>query len=253
MYKDSDPEKIRIINTFKETILDIQKGYLIQKTKITSMTLILAITGLFLNIETDKLFLKRVQALLVLLSVFTISWLLISIFKLSLQNKHSELYMAITSVFLWISGLLIYNLFKFVFTNFKIELTYYLEWLIIPIIALILNLLFIYLFKFIKRIKNIEGSQLEYFFLVSLNFMFILKYTIHEHDLIATIKSFDSSTGMYLVYMFLIILYDEFYLWDKFKKMKTLLGGMVYLFCWILILSLPYIITCLIQQIQPLI
>lgn len=130
MYKDSSkPDKVKVPDSARQSWTDVKNGFLDHKNYFTAVALILTTTGLFLSIETDDLFLKRAQALLLFVSIGSVSVIIISAFKTSFRGKHPELYYAFATVFLWISMLLIVNLFGYLFSNFGAELLFYLKWL----------------------------------------------------------------------------------------------------------------------------
>jgi len=250
---EQQPNQTKIFSTISEAWKDVRDGFMARKDYFTALGIVFAITALFLNAGTDNLFLRKIQALFLVASSLLIGWLIFSTVSSFFKGKHVELYYAISLVFVWIGGLLIVNLFGYLYTSFKDELFFYLRWLGVPIIAILVNLLSIYFFRIISKSgKLIKGDILENFFLISLNFHLVSVYYRNGLDFVATIKyliSFKFGT-LFIIYLFLLAVYDELYLWDKinrFIKSKTglVVFGSFYLFLIILPLFLKYVLPLL--------
>lgn len=236
-YPTRSEEKIR--DSFRLAWLDLKKSYLERKDQFTAIALILTVTGLFASIESDNAFLKRVQALLLFVSVCSISLFMIASFKTFFINKHSELYRAVSFTFMWISTLLIFNLFGYLFTNFRQELFFYLTWLGLPVVGVGLNLISIFSFKFFRKYKsNLHGGQIEWFFLVILNVHIINKYRSSQMEFLPTIYALVEPifSNLVIVYIFLLTVYDEFFLQERIKTERTRI------LIWLAVLSVPYVI-----------
>lgn len=195
----------KILPTIFEAWKDVKDSFMARKNYFTALGIVFAITALFLNAGAGNLFLRKIQALFLVVSSLLICWLIFSIISSFFKDKHTELYYAIIFIFIWIGGLLIVNLFGYLYTNFKGELFFYLKWLGIPIIGILVNLLSIYFFRIInKSDKIIRGDAFESFFLLILNFHLVFTYYQNDLNIIATIKnlvSFEFRTFL-VIYFF---------------------------------------------------
>lgn len=82
----------------------------------------------------------------------------------------------------------LFNLFGFLFTSFHDELLYFLKWVGIPIIGLIVNLLSIYTLRTMRHREDFDGSQIETFFLFSLNIYLGLNFIASGFDFSGTLQ-----------------------------------------------------------------
>lgn len=239
---EQQPDQTKILVTFFEVWKDVKNNFMARKDYFIALSIIFTITALFLNTGTDNLFLRRIQALFLIISSLLICWLIFSVTLSFFKGKHVELYYAISFVFILIGGLLIVNLFGYLNTSFNSELFYYLKWLGIPIIGIVVNLLSIYFFKIISKSgKLIEGSSLERFFLISLNVHLGGAYIKNDLDFVATfndIVSFKFGT-LYIIYLFLLVIYEELYLWDKLNRLENRKNFIIFVFFYMLLIILP--------------
>jgi len=171
-----------------------------------------AISGLFLNIDSSDIHLRRIEALFLLTSGGLISWFIIkSLIRLYIGNR-TDLYYAVVLIPDYLGGLLIINLWQFLVTNYSMELLYYLKYLGIPFIVVAINLALIAAIKILYRWQKIEGKQLEWFFLLTLNFHIITAYIFSGYDFLATtdkLLSFDLR-NLNILYFFFVVLALEF-------------------------------------------
>lgn len=239
---EQQPNQTKILATIFEAWKDIKDGFMARKDYFTASGIVFTITVLFLNAGVDNLFLRRIQALFLIASFLLICWLIFSITTLFFKGKHVELYYAIILIFVWIGGLLIVNLVSYLNTSFNDELAYYLKWLGIPIIALVVNLLSIYTFRIINKSgKSIEGNNLETFFLISLNVFIGSAYAQNNFDFILVFEdlmSFRFGT-LFIIYIFLLTIYEELYLWDRLRRLKSRKNFIICVFFYVLLIFLP--------------
>lgn len=247
-------DQTKILQTILDTWNDVRNGFMARKDYFIALGIVFAVTALFLNAGADNLFLRKIQALFLAVSSLLIGWLIFSTISSFFKGKHTELYYAVGLIFVWLGGLLLFNIFGYLYTDFKNELLFYFKWLVVPIIGILVNLLSIYFFRIISKSgKSIKGDILENFFLISLDVHLVSAYYQNDLNLFATIKdliSFNFET-LFIVYLFLIAVYDELYLWNRIKtkgKTKLIVFGLFYFFLIILPLLLKYTLPLILKN-----
>jgi len=233
-------------NDFKNSILGSKEYYGL-------LGLVLAITGLFLNVPSTESSMLRIQAFLLATSIFSVVYvILVRPVLVYFPRKSGELYHAFTLIYIWLGGLLAYNLLFFLFNNYSEELFYFGRHLGVPIIAVFVNLLALYSFKFLRKRAIFQGDVLEWFFLVVLNVFLFNRYLLNGYEIIPTLQSFTeaSYSNLNLIYVFLIYIYVEIYLWRYFIKLKIAEGWLIvwYIFITFVVL-VPFILNYLINKI----
>jgi hypothetical protein len=249
MYKDtSKPDEFKISTVFLNSVIDIRNSFLAYKDYVTFIGMLLAVTALFLGIPGSDVFLKRIQALLLFLSVFVFSIILITSLRIFIKIKRPEIYYAFAISFIFICGLFIFNLYAYLFKNFNNELTYYLHWLGIPIISIAVNICSIYFFKLIKKYKSdIDGYQLENFFLLILNWNLVSAYFEGKFNFFSTLKILTTLRfhNLNLLITFLLALLSEL---RPFKG-KTKKAAIIETCLFIFVLIFPYLIYYILPKI----
>jgi len=250
MYKDSSkPNEVKIIPEFLKSWNDFKDKLFEYKNYFQIVAFLMTITALFLGIESNNLFLQRIQALLLFILVVVISFILLSSLTIYYKGKHTEIYYAFGMLFQAIGLLFLYNIFRYLFTNFKEELFYYLKFTGVPLIAIFTNLISIYFFKLIRKYKDIKGSQLESFFLIILDFNLVMKYISSDLDFIKTLQNLIrlEFTNILLVYIFFITLWQELRPFDERTKISALVETIILAILILLPMAMNYFIFPLIN------
>ncbi|MEQ1500561.1 MAG: hypothetical protein ABL917_04310, partial [Parcubacteria group bacterium] len=214
-------QRVFSLSTWKE-VGQIARKYLAEREDILKIIgFNVALAGLFLNLGSNDIHLKRVEVFFLLVACSLISlFILKSLFSL-VRDKHTELYYAVVLIPVYIGGALIFNIWKYLFNNFVTELLYYFHIVGVPLIAIGVNLAFVAFFKLVSRIKNIDGRQLKDFFLLSLNLNLVIAYTVSGFDFSKTIERLFSFqfNNLFVLYLFFITLWSELRPFDgKTKK-----------------------------------
>lgn len=210
-----DPSKKHINTSFFSELSKARKDIKNELLKYSSyfklIAFLLTLNALFLGINDTSVHILRIQALLLFILITVITFVLISSIKIYYQEKNTEIYYSFGLIIQFITGLFLYNLFYYFFSSFNQEIVYYLKFLGIPLILLFTNILSLYFLKFIKKKKNVNGSQLEYFFIITLSFNIITKYTISNYDFFETIFRLIrlEFSNIYTLYLFFLTLLSE--------------------------------------------
>ncbi len=239
---------------------NIKDSFLSQKPYFGVIGLLFAITALFLNVSDDNIALKRIQAFFLLLCALIITYLFILIILKCSKGEHNELYYAFHLFLIFGSGLLIYNLFDYLFLEFGNELYFYFKWLGIPSIAIIVNLLYLYFLKLLNfwRISVINKSNLENFFLLVLNLHLIFAYSSNKYEFLPTLHQLFSLSfsNLQIVYLFFVTVLSELPSFNKiidwFFKLapkRNLRRLILSILLFALIYGLPLILKFLIEKI----
>ena len=244
MYKDSSkPDEIKIFKTISNSWYDFKNNLLQNRGYFTAIGLLITVTALFLAIDGDNSFLRKVQSLLLFISSASIAVVLISSFKTYFYNKYSELYHAMTIMLQMVIILFLVNIFGYLFSEFNDELLYYVKWMGIPVFGIVMNIGLIYIFKLLKK-HNIEGSQLESFFLVSLNAYIGSKYILSGLEFWETMKRLTRLEfyNLLMVYLLFITIWSELRPRAKdMTKTSAVIEGITF----IMLVVLPFLIRYL--------
>lgn len=225
------------VNTFK----NITKGIKRQSHLLKIIAFIATLSALFLQVNIDSIYLNRIQVFFLLSLFILLLWLSIKLIFIILSSGdekiYIELYVSLIFIPLFASVALMLCLLLFLIENFYQELIFYSKVLFMPILGVISSLLLIFIFKFIKKVKNIDGQSLENYFIFVVYFIVMLRYFHYGFDISATIKSFLSwnFNNIYLIYIFLIYFLQDLICATKRKKLSTNL--------WILLILILLCIT----------
>lgn len=205
-----------------------------------------AIAGLFLNLGSDDTHLKRIEVFFLLSACVLITWFIFKSLLNLYRGKHTELYYAVVLVPVYIGGTLIFNIWKYLLNNFATELLFYFHVIGVPLIAILVNLAFISLFRLVSKIKKIEGKQLENFFLVTLNFKLLIAYTFNNYDFsktVAKLLSFEFN-NLFIIYLFFITLWSELQPFNE-KTKRTVVVESIFFG---LLIALPFLIKYILPR-----
>lgn len=227
-------------STWKEVGQIVRKYFADHEDILKLIGFNVAIAGLFLNLKSDDVYLKRIEIFFLLSACALITWFILKSLLNLYRGKHTELYYAVVLIPVYIGGTLIFNIWKYLLNNFATELLFYFHVVGVPLIAIGVNLAFIAFFKLVSKIKKIEGKQLENFFLITLNLNLVITYTFSNYNFsktVAKLLSFEF-INLLVLYLFFITLWSELSPFDgKSKKavvIETILFG--------LLVALPFLI-----------
>lgn len=205
-------EKTDIKGELIQSVRDFRDNLLLYKDAIGPIGLIVAITALFASIQTSDVYLKRAQAFLLIVSVCTLAYLIMSALRVFFLKSASELYYGFASFFLIGLGLFVFNLYAYIGSAFHDELLYFASHLGIAVITIVINILCIYFFRFLKKFyPEVDGWQLQTYFLVVLNLNLLLGYAATGYDPIHTLVNFSkpSFNNLLIPYWFLLAVFSE--------------------------------------------
>lgn len=252
--KENQSVKEFITTELLQVFEDFRIGLAVQKNYYKAFAIVISITGLFLGINSSSIFLRRVQALGLLLSVLGILIIYCRIIYFFFKQKHTELYYAFSLMFMFMGGLLTYNLLRYLAADFKYELEFYLKWLVAPLFSILVNILAVYFFKLLAKVGKTTyiNGPLENFFLISLNLYLVLTFQDTDYD----VKTFFArliSVNYYsisLLYYFFIALYDELFIIERLKN--TLASRSMHRVVVVLYVIILYILPSLIYHASAL-
>ncbi len=232
----------RIVDTAKESLTDIKHSLLQYKPYATGAGLLLALTSLFLGIEDENPFLRRIQSLLLFLSTIPIGILLVRAALVLIRKKHSELYRSFALLFIFLSAAFLFNILGYLLISFEVELLVLAQWLGVPIIALVSNVLLIFCFRLIRKYYSIKGRGLEDFFLVVLNVHLAMQYVIAHMDIWLTFKRLGTLEfgNILILYLFFFSVLMEIRLVKK--DMRTVWDRISEVLLILLLIAIPYIL-----------
>jgi hypothetical protein len=205
-----------------------------------------AIAGLFLNLGSDDVHLKRIEVFFLLSACVLITWFILKSLLNLCRDKHTELYYAVVLIPVCIGGTLIFNIWKYLLNNFATELSFYFHIIGVPLIAIGVNLAFIALFRLVSKIKKIEGKQLENFFLVTLNLNLLSAYTFSNYifsQTVAKLLSFEFN-NLLILYFFFITLWSELRPFDGKSKKAMIIESILFG----LLIALPFLIKYILPR-----
>lgn len=232
----------------KSCFKDILSGAKRLKNYYTFFGLMLSVSALFLGVDSESVNLRYVQALLLLLSSLSLAVLIIYSFRSFFIEKHSEMYYAFTLVFIWIAGLFSARLSLYLFEEFSMELEFYFRWLFIPVLAVFVNILFIYAIKLLRKWReNLDGQMLEWFFLVMLNWHLYLAYIVSNKQFDQMFQKLIEPTfsNLYLLYYFVMMLLDELFIYPKIKRINKKVWRTTLIILWIFLIIAPWLVRWL--------
>ena len=205
-----------------------------------------AIAGLFLNLGSDDIHLKRIEVFFLLSACALITWFILKSLLNLYRGKHTELYYAVVLIPVYIGGTLIFNIWKYLLNNFATELLFYFHVIGVPLIAIGVNLAFIAFFRLVSKIKKIEGKQLENFFLITLNLNLLIVYTFSNYDFsktVAKLLSFEFN-NLLILYFFFITLWSELRPFDGKSKKAMIIESIFFG----LLIALPFLIKYILPR-----
>lgn len=233
-----------IINNFFQDI----GSKLPSQQEIIYLGVIFSLAALFLNIpnSAEDIFLKRIQALLLLIAIcFIVKIIITAVLPLFLK-EHLELYHSFSLLLIYIAGLFIWNLVNYLLVNFEGELIFYYKFLLIPIILLLINIFVYFLLKKMRKYKEINGELIENFFILVFGVNLLMSYIANNYDISKAIMSFFSINlrSLTVLYLLFIIIYNELHKDNLIDKMilnykdKTFVLALICL----TVVGLPYIV-----------
>lgn len=205
-----------------------------------------AIAGLFLNLESDDVHLKRIEVFFILSACILITAFILKSLINFYRSKHTELYYAVVLVPVYVGGTLIFNIWQYLLNNFATELLFYFHVIGVPLITISVNLAFISFFRLVSKIKKIEGKQLKDFFLFILNLNLIIAYSLSDYDFSKTITkllNFEFN-NLLILYLFFIILWSELRPFDGKSKKAVIVESILS----VLLITLPFLIKYILPK-----
>jgi hypothetical protein len=202
-----------------------------------------AIAGLFLNLGSNDVHLKRIEVFFLLSSCALITWFILKSLINLYRGKHTELYYAVVSMPAYIGGTLIFNIWEYLFNNFLTELLFYFKVIGVPLIFIVVNLIFIAFFRFISKIKKIDGRQLSNFFLLTLNLNLCIAYIYNGYSFPKAIAQLFSLqfNNLFILYLFFIVLWSELRPFAGKTKREAIIETIFF----VSLIALPYLIKYL--------
>lgn len=234
------------ISTWKEVGMILRKYFADHEDILKLIGFNVAIAGLFLNLKSDDVYLKRIEVFFLLSACALITWFILKSLLNLYRGKHTELYYAVVLIPVYIGGTLIFSIWKYLLNNFTTELMFYFHVIGVPLIAIGVNLAFIAFFRLVSKIKKIEGKQLENFFLITLNLNLVIAYIFSDYSFSKTLNkllSFEFN-NLFVLYLFFITLWSELRPFEGRSKKSIVIEGILFFF----LIILPFLIKYLLPK-----
>jgi len=250
MHKD-DIKNLNMVEEVNNFFLDLKNGFLKHKGAIFFCGFTVSLSALFLNIAGEDVYLKRIQALFLLLSSSTIMFLTFFVLKQGFKKTTSNLYQAVHLFFIIIVVFFIFNITKYIQINFSEAISYYFRYLLPALVYIFINITLLLLLKFLNKKNKDEvfyHETIDWAVLLSLNGFFLSAYMLHDFNFLETIKYIFSFNFHFLsiIYQICFAIYLDLFLYNrlflKFRTKTMLYRVVVIHLILFVILFLPFII-----------